>query len=71
MEVLGIPEEAFKKEVPKIRDSLIILLTSKGFDDISSIQGKLKLREEILYRINNVLGEGKAKAIYFTDFVVQ
>jgi flagellar FliL protein len=71
VELAGIPEDVFKKETPKIRDSLIILLTSKGYEEVSSIQGKLKLREEILYRVNKIVGDGKVKAVYFTDFVVQ
>ncbi len=71
MELKGIVEEELKPKVPKIRDSLIILLSSKKYHEIGSIEGKMRLREEIAYRINAILGEGAVQDIYFTDFVVQ
>lgn len=71
VEFEGCTEEEVDKSVPKVRDSLIILLSSKKYDEIGSIEGKIRLREEILYRLNRIMGEGKAKDVYFTDFVVQ
>ena len=71
LELINCTEDDVKKKEPKIRDSLIILLSSKKYEEIGSIEGKLRLREEITYRINSILGEGKVKGIFFTDFVVQ
>lgn len=71
MELKDILDEELKPKVPKIRDSLIILLSSKKYHEIGSIEGKMRLREEIAYRINAILGEGAVNDIYFTDFVVQ
>ena len=71
VEVTGCDEAYVQQRIAKIRDSLIILLSSKKYEDVGSIEGKMRLREEILYRLGGVLGEGKAREVYFTDFVVQ
>ena len=63
--------EDIKKMIPQVRNSLIILLSSKKYAEIGSIEGKVRLRQEILYRLHRILGEGKVKDVYFTDFVVQ
>jgi flagellar FliL protein len=54
-----------------IQDSLLILLSSKSFSDISTVEGKMRLRMEIIGRINNFLVQGRVKNAYFTEFVVQ
>lgn len=54
-----------------IQDSLLILLSSKSFNDISTVEGKMRLRLEIIGRINNFLMQGHVKNAYFTEFVVQ
>jgi flagellar FliL protein len=71
IELWDATEEEIQKKTPKIRDSLIVLLSSKKYEEIGSLEGKARLREEILFRLNRILGEGKAKEVYFTDFVVQ
>ena len=71
IELWDLTEEEMAKKNPKIRDSLIVLLSSKKYEEIGSLEGKARLREEILFRLNRILGEGKAKEVYFTDFVVQ
>ncbi len=55
----------------KVRNSLIILLSSKSYTEIGSIQGKYKLRDEIVERINHILHGDKVRTVYFTEFVVQ
>ncbi len=63
--------EEIKAKTPLIRDSIIILLSSKEYVDVGSVEGKYKLRDEILARVNRILTEGKVKGVYFTDFVIQ
>lgn len=58
------------KRKPQIRDKVIILLSSKNYDFMSSKEGKLALRNEIKEVINEFLVSGKIKNIYFTDLVV-
>jgi len=55
----------------KIRDSLIILLSSKSYTDIGTVEGKYQLRDEIVARVNQFLVKSKVKTAYFTDFVIQ
>jgi len=63
--------EEIKTRMPQIRDALLMLLTSKSSEDIKDISGKLKLQDEMAARINTFLKDGKVKAVYFTEFVMQ
>lgn len=63
--------EEVQARMPQIRDALLMLLTSKTSDDVKDIGGKLKLQDEMVSRVNNFLKEGKVKAVYFTEFVMQ
>jgi len=56
---------------PRIRDSILDLLTPKTFKDIMDLSGKQRLREDIAGRINNILQRGKVTRVYFTEFVIQ
>ncbi|NPA82256.1 MAG: flagellar basal body-associated protein FliL [Epsilonproteobacteria bacterium] len=54
-----------------IRDIIIRILSSKTFEEISTIKGKERLKEEIVDKINEILVDGEIKNIFFTDFVIQ
>ncbi|MDL2313421.1 flagellar basal body-associated FliL family protein [Desulfovibrio sp. OttesenSCG-928-C14] len=74
LEVEVISPEVIKEleiQNPRIRDAMIMLLSSKRFSDVSSQAGKLQLKNEILDRINQVLGGPKVSRVFFTEFVVQ
>lgn len=60
-----------EKKKPLIRDIIIRTLSSKTFEEVSTMKGKDRLKDEIVDRINEVLADGHLKNIYFTDFVVQ
>lgn len=57
--------------MPKIKDMLLMLLSSKTYADIATMDKKLELKNEIVDRLNLVIGKAKIKGVYFTDFVVQ
>ena len=59
------------KKKPLIRDIIIRTLSSKTFEEVSTIKGKDRLKDEIVSKINDVLADGQIKNIFFTDFVVQ
>ncbi|WP_331773871.1 flagellar basal body-associated protein FliL [Sulfurospirillum sp. 1612] len=59
------------KKKPLIRDIIIRVLSSKTFEEVSTMKGKDKLKDEIVNKINDVLADGHIKNIFFTDFVVQ
>ena len=57
--------------VPQLRDTILVLLTSKDAASIRTTQGKFQLRDEITQRVNSLLPKPTVRAAYFTDFVVQ
>jgi len=59
------------KRKPEIKDNLIMLLTSKSFEDIRTVDGKMRLKDEIIMRLNAILQTGAIKMVNFTEFVVQ
>ena len=60
-----------RKNILKLRDSILFLLSSKSFEDIDSFQDKSKLEDEIMVRVNKFLTAGKVNGAYFTEFIVQ
>ncbi|WP_170018365.1 flagellar basal body-associated protein FliL [Campylobacter sp. RM16190] len=72
---LELNNEVLTPEIDKkkslIRDIIIRTLSSKTFEEVSTIKGKDRLKDEIVDRLNEVLADGHIKNIYFTDFVVQ
>ena len=62
---------ALTAAMPRVKDTLLLLLSSKTFADISSMDRKLELKNEIVDRLNLIIGKGKVRNVYFTEFVVQ
>ncbi len=72
LEVRG--EKAKKKveeNMVKIRDLVITVLGGKTFDEVRTPHGKFALKEELVYRINRLLGENLVRNLYFVEFVAQ
>ena len=63
-------EEEIDKRKPQIRDIIIILLSSKTYDQVTTSEGKVRLRDEVRDTVNSFLVKGKIKKVYFTDFIV-
>ena len=63
--------DEINKKMPQLRDTILLLLSSLSRDDIIPMDGKLRLRNQMLNRINTQLTSGKIKNIYFSEFVVQ
>lgn len=59
------------RRLPQLRDKILTTLSSKSFDDISTLEGKYQLRAELIASLNQYLITGKVTNIYFTDFIVQ
>lgn len=72
MELSGIEVQPMVTDkVPQVRDAIITLVSSKSADALSSAEGKLQLKDDILLRVNIVIGKDVVKNIYFTEFVMQ
>ncbi len=55
----------------RIRDSVILLLSSKSYADIATPESKVLLKSEIGDRINTILGPGKIYQVLITDLIIQ
>ncbi|MDX8395328.1 MAG: flagellar basal body-associated FliL family protein [Mariprofundaceae bacterium] len=58
-------------EMFKINDMVITIFSSKKFSEVRTPQGKYALKEDLKYRINQLVGGKPVKDIFFTDFVSQ
>ena len=54
----------------RIRDAVILLLSSKSYADIATTESKLMLKSELTDRLNNILGPGKIHQVFITDMVI-
>ncbi len=72
---LELKNEGVKDEVerlmPKIRNDIILLLSSQTMEDILTMDGKIRLRDQLIARVNRILGEGRLLNVYFSRLVVQ
>lgn len=59
------------ERLSQVRDSILMILPSKRFDDISSMEGKTALRDEIIAKLNSLYSKEVVSNIFFTEFVVQ
>jgi flagellar FliL protein len=64
-----VPE--VEKRMPQLTDSVIMLLSSRKYEDIVTYEGKDRMRNEIMLRLNSFLSTGFIRKIYFTEFVMQ
>lgn len=55
----------------RVRDSIILLLSSKTVKELTTPEGKVLLKNEIAARLNQILGAPRVVRIFFTDFVIQ
>ncbi len=72
--VIELTSENLKPQMeklkPKIQDTIILLLTSKTYDQIRDGKGKLKLKQELTLRLNEILGTNAVGDVLFTEFIV-
>lgn len=70
MENEGLQSELERRKA-QMRDIILALLTSKSTQELQALEGKFRLREELLSRLNALMVNGKIKRVYFTEFVIQ
>jgi len=72
---IGGEESGAKKPDPlfmtRVKNAMLAVLTVKKSTDVLSIEGKVKLRKELLQAAQAASKEPKVEAIYITDFIVQ
>ncbi len=60
-----------ESRVSQIRDTTILLLSSKRLSDINDFEGKALLKDDLRDRVNALLKSGRVESVLFTEFVVQ
>lgn len=72
---LEVAGEAEKKKLEgskaQMKDTILTLLSSRTFEEILTMEGKLDLKQAVLFQVNQVLGGNIVQRIYFTEFIVQ
>jgi flagellar FliL protein len=67
--------ELLKTQMPAVRNRLLMLLTSKRATDISSMEGKQQLSDEIIAEVKKPFSAGakpqEILGVFFTSFVIQ
>lgn len=56
---------------PVLEDVIIGLLTSRTYAEIFTVEGKNRLKEEMMAQVNGLLSHDQVAGIYFTEFLVQ
>jgi flagellar protein FliL len=65
------PDEEYEKKLPQIRDALLSVLFAKTYQEVLDSEGKRRLKDEIISKVNPLLSHFKFKKVYFTEFMVQ
>lgn len=55
----------------RVRDAVILLLSSKTYGNLASMESKIILKNEIVDRLNQIIGGARVSNVYFTEFVIQ
>jgi flagellar FliL protein len=63
--------EELNKSTARVQDAMILLLSSKSYADLAPLENKLLLKNEIVDRLNQILGGSKVRQVYFTEMVIQ
>ncbi len=68
-ENLNLSQELVKRSM-EMRHIINLLLGSKKYEEIDTIEDRIALAEEIKAHINVILRDGRIEDVYFTEFVV-
>jgi len=55
----------------RIKDSLLLYLSSQTYDSLSTMDAKLQLKQEVADRLTQILGKGSVLRVYITEMVIQ
>ena len=62
---------SLEKIMPEMRDRILMVLPTRTFNDIRTVEGKNALKAALIADLNKIAGEGKITNIFFQEFVVQ
>jgi len=58
-------------QLPRVKDKILTILSSKKFEDINTVEGKSHLRAEIAATIDTLFSKKAVTNVYFTEFVIE
>ena len=67
----GKDTEILEEKKPQIRDTVLMLLSSKLASELLTVDGKVRLKEEIIDQVNATLSKEVVAKVYFVDFIIQ
>jgi flagellar FliL protein len=67
----GAEKNKLEGSKTRIKDTILMHLSSRSFEEINTVEGKIGLKQALLSQINQMMGENIVSRIYFTEFVVQ
>lgn len=62
-------QKEIEQRQAQVRDIIIMILSSKTYEFVSTKEGKNQLREEIKDTVNAFLSKGKIESVFFTEFI--
>ncbi len=63
--------ETLEERKPEFRHSIITMVSDYSYNDLEGRDGKLRLADELLTRLNRLMENGRINRLYFVQFVVQ
>lgn len=60
-----------ENRVGPVRDAIIRILNSQSFEELETVQGKLRLKNQMISQVNHFLHRGVIQNIYFSEFAIQ
>jgi flagellar protein FliL len=63
--------DELRRSDSRVRDAIILLLSSKSYANLASMESKITLKNEIVERLNQIAGGARVSNVYFTEFVIQ
>ena len=65
----------FEEHAPLIRNNILLILSGQKYDELRSLEGKEKMRAEVLAGVQQIveeeLGSPAVEAVFFTSFIMQ
>ena len=64
-------DEVLKANMPAVRNSILLLLSSKTSKQVLTLEGKDQLATQIAAAVTQRIGKGTVETVHFSQFIVQ
>jgi flagellar FliL protein len=63
--------DGLEERKPEFRHAIITMVSDYSYNDLEGLDGKTRLADELLTRLNRLMDSGRINRLYFVQFVVQ